>query len=68
MPPIYKLANRKQNKFKRDILVRVSIAVKRNHDQGNFYLGQQLIGAGITVSDVQSIIIMGKSIAVCRQT
>ena len=29
------------------VLVRVSIAVNRHHDQGNSYEGQQLIGAGL---------------------
>ena len=29
------------------VLVRVSIAVKRHHDQGNSYKGQHLIGAGL---------------------
>ena len=29
------------------VLVRVSIAVKRYHDQVNFYKGQHLIGAGL---------------------
>jgi hypothetical protein len=31
------------------ILVRVFIAVKRHHDQGNSYKGQHLIGAGLQV-------------------
>jgi hypothetical protein len=31
------------------VLVRVSIAVKRHYDQGNFYKGQHLIGAGLQV-------------------
>jgi hypothetical protein len=31
------------------VLVRVSIAVKRHHDQGNSYKGQRLIGAGLQV-------------------
>jgi nuclear pore complex protein Nup62 len=29
------------------VLVRIFIAVKRHHDQGNFYKGQHLIGAGL---------------------
>jgi hypothetical protein len=28
-------------------LIRVPIAVRRHHDQGNFYKGQYLIGAGL---------------------
>jgi hypothetical protein len=43
-----------------NFLVRVSIAVKRNHDQGNSYKVQHL--------EVQSIIIMAQSMAVSRQT
>jgi hypothetical protein len=31
------------------VLVRVSIAVKRHHDQGNSYKGQHLIGAVLQV-------------------
>jgi hypothetical protein len=31
------------------VLVRISIAVKRHHDQGNSYKGQHLIGAGLQV-------------------
>jgi hypothetical protein len=31
------------------VLVRVSIAVNRHHDQGNSYKGQHLIGAGLQV-------------------
>ena len=30
-----------------DVLVRVSIAVERHHNQRNFYKGQHLIGAGL---------------------
>jgi hypothetical protein len=37
------------------ILIMVSIAVKRHHDQGNSYKGQYLVGVGL---QVQSIIIM----------
>ena len=33
----------------RTVLVRVSIAEKRHHDQGNSYKGQHLIGAGLQV-------------------
>jgi len=29
------------------VLVRVSFAMKRHHDQGNFYKGKHLIGAGL---------------------
>ena len=29
------------------VLVRVSIAVKRHHDHGNFYNGKHLTGAGL---------------------
>jgi hypothetical protein len=31
------------------VLVKVSIAVKRDHDQSNSYKGQHLIGAGLQV-------------------
>ena len=31
------------------VSVRVSIAVKRHHDQGNSFRGQHLIGAGLQV-------------------
>jgi hypothetical protein len=31
------------------VLVRVSIAVKRHHDQGSYYKDQHLIGAGLQV-------------------
>jgi hypothetical protein len=31
------------------VLARVSIAVKRHHDQGKSYKGQRLIGAGLLV-------------------
>jgi hypothetical protein len=31
------------------VLVRVSIAVKRDHDQGNSYKGKHLIGAGLQI-------------------
>ena len=37
------------NKKKWLVLVRVSIAVKRHHDQGNFYKGQHLIEAVLQV-------------------
>jgi hypothetical protein len=30
-----------------DLLIRISIAVKRHHDQDNSYKGQHLIGAGL---------------------
>jgi hypothetical protein len=33
--------------FKMTVLVRVSIAMKRIHDQGNFYKGKHFIGAGL---------------------
>ena len=39
------------------VLVRVFIAVKILHNQGNSYKGQRVIGAGFTGSEVQSIII-----------
>ena len=38
------------------VLVRVSIAVKRHHDQGNSYKGQHLIGAGFQVQRFSPII------------
>ena len=31
------------------VLIWVSIALKRHHDQGNFYKGQHLIGTGLQV-------------------
>ena len=31
------------------VLIRVSIAVKRHHDQGDSYKGQHLVGAGLQV-------------------
>jgi hypothetical protein len=38
-----------------DVLVRVSIAVERHHDQRNFYKGQHLIGAGLQVQRVSPL-------------
>ena len=32
---------------KMGVSVRVCVALKRHHDQGNFYKGQYLIGAGL---------------------
>jgi len=42
-----------------------SIAVKRHHDQGDFYRRKHLIGGFLTVSE--SISIMAGSIWACRQ-
>jgi hypothetical protein len=42
-------------------------AVKRHYNQGSSYKGKHLVGTGL-VSEVQSIIIMVRSMAVCRQT
>jgi hypothetical protein len=39
------------------VLVRVSTAVKRHHDQGDSYKGHHLIGAGLQVLRFKSIII-----------
>jgi hypothetical protein len=49
-----------------DVLARVSIAVKRHHNQGNSYKGKHLIGAGLQVQRL-SIVIMVGSMAACRQ-
>ena len=46
------------------VLVWVSIAVKRHHDSYKEHLG----GAAVTVSEVESIIVMVGSVASCRQT
>ena len=45
------------------VLVWVSIAVKRDHDQGNPYKKKTVHWGWLTVLDVQSIIIMRSSIA-----
>ena len=50
------------------VLVRVFITVKRHHDHSNSYKGKHLVEVLLTVSEVQSIIIMAGSMAVCRQT
>jgi hypothetical protein len=42
--------------------------VKRHHDKGNSYKRKRLIRAGFTVSEVQSIIIMVRSMATSKQT
>jgi hypothetical protein len=47
------------------LCLRVLFAVKRHHDNGNYYKGKHLIGAS---SEVQFIIIMVGSMAVYRQT
>ena len=49
-------------------LVRVSIAVKRCHDQGNSYKGKHSIKVAAYTSVVQSIIILAVSMVLCRQT
>ena len=48
------------------VLVSISIAEKRHHDQGNTYKGQHLIGLP-SGSEVQSIIIMVGSMAASKQ-
>ena len=53
---------------KRIVLVRVSITVKRYHDHGNSYKGKHLIEVAAYSSEVQSIIIMARSMVSCRQT
>ena len=35
--------------WKYDVLVRVSIAVKRHHAQGNSYTGNYLVNAGLQI-------------------
>ena len=47
-------------------LVWVSIAMKRQHDQGNSYKGHLL--GWLILSEIQSIIITAGSVAVCKQT
>jgi hypothetical protein len=50
------------------VLVRVSIAVKRYHDQSNSYKGQYFIGAGLEPLRFSPLInIMAGSTAVSRQ-
>jgi hypothetical protein len=49
------------------VLIRVSTAEKRYHDQGNSYKGQHFIGACFSLSELQSIIIMAGSMAASRQ-
>jgi hypothetical protein len=41
--------------------------VKRHHDHGNSYKGQHLIWGWLTVSEVQSMIVMTGSMVACRQ-
>ena len=50
------------------VLVRVPIAVKRHHDNGNSYKGKHLMEVVAYSLEVQSIIIMVGSMAACRQT
>ena len=49
------------------VLVRVPIAVKRHHDNGNSYKGKHLMEVVAYSSEVQSIIIMVGSMAACKQ-
>ena len=48
------------------VLVRVSIAVKRHHDQGKLLQRTTFNWCWFTLSEVQSIISMAGSMAVCR--
>ena len=50
------------------ICLRVPTAVKRYHDHGNSHKGHLPAGPGLHISEVQSIFIMGGSLAPCRQT
>ena len=52
-----------------DALIKVSFAVKRYHYHSNSYKGKHLVGGSLlTVSEVQSVIIIVGSMTVCRQT
>jgi hypothetical protein len=50
------------------VLVTFFVAVKRHHDQSNSYKEKHLTGGWLTVSEVQSIIIMVRSMAAGRHT
>jgi hypothetical protein len=50
------------------VLITVSIAVTRHHDQGNSCKGELLNGSWLTGSEVQSIISKAGSMAASRQT
>jgi hypothetical protein len=47
---------------------RIYITTNRHHDQGNSYKGKHLTEAVLQFLEVQSIIIMARSMAASRQT